>query len=111
MSQNQEREIPVAVTISGSLPSLQWQAQPDPIDISGQNLIVYQLTNRSSSPLSFCAVDVSPASAQFTVQSISATRIELQDADSSPGTYEIYLWVQDAGGRRYRSPDPQVINR
>lgn len=111
MTQAQTNELPVAVTISGSLPNLQWQANPDPLDVSAENLIVYQLTNHSGSPLSFCAVDISPSSAQFSVQSIAADRIEVLDQDSSPGVYEVYLWVQDSSGQRYRSPDPQVINR
>lgn len=111
MTQANTHELPVAVRISGSLPNLQWQASPDPLDVSDENLIVYQLTNLSGSPLAFCAVDISPTNAQFSVQSIAADRVEVLDQDSSPGVYEVYLWVQDSSGNRYRSPDPQVINR
>ncbi len=101
----------VAVTISGTPPNLQWSAAPDPLEVDQENLINYQLSNQSPTPLVFCAVDVEPSSPQFQVQSIRPTQIQLLDQDLTAGSFAVYLWVQDRNGQRYRSPDPQVINR
>ena len=66
--------------------------------------------NNSGSPLGFVQADIEPASSDFSVQSITATQIQLLDRDNKAGTYAVYLWVEDADGNRYRSPDPQVVN-
>lgn len=104
------QQVPVLITLSGNLQNLQWQATPDPAICNKKSLIVYTLQNNSGSPLSFCQVDLDPPNAQFSVQSISASQIELLDKDNKAGTYSVYLWVQDDSGNRYRSPDPQVVN-
>lgn len=111
MSDAQIQQIPVLVTLSGSLSALQWQATPDPVECKKKSLIVYTLQNNTGSSLSFCQVDIEPNSSDFSVQSLTATRIELLDEDKRSGRYAVYLWVQDGSGNRYRSPDPQVINK
>lgn len=105
------QNVNVAVVLTGSPPNLQWAATPDPLEVAEENLITYTLNNQSGTPLAFCAVDIEPSSPQFQVQSIRATQIQLLDQDLSAGSFAVYLWVQDRNGQRYRSPDPQVINR
>ncbi len=104
-------QVPVSVTLSGNLQSLTWQASPDPVTCKKKSLLVYTLQNTTGSPLSFCQVDVEPNQGDFTLQSLTSTQIELLDEDKRKGTFAVYLWVQDSSGQRYRSPDPQVINK
>lgn len=105
------QNVSVAIGLSGNPPNLQWTASPDPLVVSQEDQITYVLSNQSSTPLVFCAVEINPPSSQFVVQSIRATQIKLLDQNTAAGTYDVYLWVQDRNGNRYRSPDPQVINR
>ena len=111
MESTETQNVNVAVVLTGSPPNLLWAAAPDPLEVDEENLITYTLNNQSGTPLVFCAVDIEPSSPQFQVQSIRATQIKLLDQDLSPGSFAVYLWVQDRSGQRYRSPDPQVINR
>lgn len=103
--------VAVTVTITGSPPQLNWQASPDPLQVNQENLIQYHLINQSPVPLVFCSADIEPSSPQMQVKDVQATQIEVLDEDLSPARFAVYLWVQDPSGQRYRSPDPQVINR
>lgn len=105
------QNVNVSIGLTGTPPNLQWTATPDPLVVSQEDQITYVLNNQSSTPLVFCAIDIDPPSPQFVVQSIRATQIKLLDQHTTPGTFAVYLWVQDRSGNRYRSPDPQVINR
>lgn len=111
MSELKTLETTVTVTLTGTAPNLNWQAVPDPLEVDDENLITYQLVNQTGSLLVFCDVEISPDTGQIQVQTINATQIQLLDQDLAAGSFAVYLWVQDRRGNRYRSPDPQIVNR